>query len=68
MNGVDAVCGIAGLFHLNGSLEPKLIGGMTSLIRHRGPDDEGYLAVDVEKDCFNPVTLSGADSKIQTDL
>lgn len=41
---------------------------MTSPMHHRGPDDEGYLAVDVEKESFNPVSLSGADTKIQTDL
>ena len=62
------MCGIAGLFHLNGSLEPKLIGAMTSPLHHRGPDDEGYLAVNVEEECATPVTLSGADTKIPTDL
>ena len=62
------MCGIAGLLHLNGFLETNLIGAMTRSLHHRGPDDEGYLAVNVEEECMTPVALSGADTKTQTDL
>ena len=41
------MCGIAGIWHLNQSktVPPSLMGQMTATLRHRGPDDEGYLFV-----------------------
>lgn len=45
------MCGIAGIIKLDNEKEPLLphIHRMTERMRHRGPDDEGYLAVDLEK-------------------
>src|SRR5690348_8936412 len=38
------MCGIAGLFNLNGNpAEPLLVRRMTDAIVHRGPDDEGIF-------------------------
>lgn len=37
------MCGIAGVFVRDGGLDRKVIRDMTFSIRHRGPDDEGYL-------------------------
>lgn len=39
------MCGIAGIYHSHGTVDPKVIGKMTEILRHRGPDDEGYLFV-----------------------
>lgn len=41
------MCGITGLWQLDGKLavQPQLIQTMTTTLRHRGPDDEGYLFV-----------------------
>ncbi len=41
------MCGITGFWHLdpNRAVDPELITCMTATIRHRGPDDEGYLFV-----------------------
>jgi asparagine synthase (glutamine-hydrolysing) len=42
------MCGISGIWHLDNSrsISPSLIAQMTFTLRHRGPDDEGYLFVD----------------------
>lgn len=37
------MCGIAALFSLEGQKNSRLIVDMSSLIRHRGPDGEGYV-------------------------
>ena len=38
------MCGIAGIYSLKGqTVDSDLLKAMTSLISHRGPDDEGYL-------------------------
>ena len=41
------MCGITGLWHLDGNrtIHPQLIQTLTDSLRHRGPDDEGYLLV-----------------------
>src|ERR1700733_3517091 len=37
------MCGIAGIFNLNGEpVSPVLVRKMTDAIRHRGPDGEGF--------------------------
>lgn len=41
------MCGIAGFIDLNGNgVSPALLKRMTDVIRHRGPDDEGYVLID----------------------
>jgi len=44
------MCGITGLWNLDGKpIDPSQIQSATTLLRHRGPDDEGYLLVDTAK-------------------
>lgn len=40
------MCGITGIFQLNQNIETSILVGMTNSLRHRGPDDEGYLLAD----------------------
>lgn len=43
------MCGIAGIFHLDGSpIHTQQLLAMTRVIRHRGPDDEGFLLASTE--------------------
>ncbi len=62
------MCGIAGLINFNGTLDPQFICAMTRMLRHRGPDDEGYIAIDTQADSIMPVTLSGFDSVVKADF
>ena len=56
------MCGIAGIFSQSKRIYPEWIKVMTDTIRHRGPDDEGYLAVDTQnKEIY---TLIGDESKV----
>lgn len=43
------MCGISGLISYNNYIDVDLLQRMNSLIKHRGPDDEGYLLIK-EKD------------------
>jgi len=43
------MCGIAGIYNLDNSpIDVRKLLEMTNVIRHRGPDDEGYLLVDTQ--------------------
>jgi asparagine synthase (glutamine-hydrolysing) len=56
------MCGIAGFGGIGVQVEPQWIRTMTDTLRHRGPDDEGYLALK-----FSPQRafhLIGKDSKV----
>jgi len=55
------MCGITGIVSKKGFVAPLWIEGMTDKIKHRGPDDEGYLAINSHKRKCN--TLIGKDSK-----
>ncbi len=55
------MCGIAGVYSFGGSVDPHIIRRMTDFLRHRGPDDEGFLAVDSTS--RKVVSLIGIDSK-----
>ncbi len=55
------MCGIAGAYSFRGGIHPHVIRRMTASLRHRGPDDEGFLAVDSTS--RNAVNLIGTDSK-----
>ncbi len=59
------MCGICGLVGCdnNNTLYSKNISSMASLLRHRGPDDEGYIAISTRSREVTP--LSGNDSQIQ---
>jgi asparagine synthase (glutamine-hydrolysing) len=55
------MCGIAGIYSFKGEAKSKDIKKMTNSLRHRGPDDEGFLAVNLTLGkVFN---LTGAESK-----
>jgi len=44
------MCGICGIYNLNGKpADQDLLLKMTSLVRHRGPDDEGYCLIDTQR-------------------
>jgi len=55
------MCGIAGIYSLKGNINPEAIKKMAALLRHRGPDDEGYLAVNLESG--EVCHLNGVESK-----
>ncbi len=43
------MCGISGIYHLDGRIvDPGQLKHITNIIRHRGPDDEGYLLVNTK--------------------
>lgn len=62
------MCGIAGLINFKSVLGPELIGTMTRALRHRGPDDEGYIAADVQQEPVKVTALWGTDSSIKSTL
>src|ERR1039457_1017504 len=43
------MCGIAGFISLNNTIEPDQLKGATRLLRHRGPDAEGFYFTDDKK-------------------
>ena len=57
------MCGIAGIVHFHETLQPETIRRMTDALRHRGPDDEGFLAADLEKG--RGVPLLGPESPLK---
>lgn len=55
------MCGICGIFQLGDkSVDVNLLHKMTEEIKHRGPDDEGYSAIDSNAD--NIIRFSGNDT------
>jgi asparagine synthase (glutamine-hydrolysing) len=58
------MCGIAGIVNFQGALESHWIQRMTTVLRHRGPDDEGYLAAGTLVPELPCVSLGGADSSV----
>lgn len=56
------MCGIVGLWYLNQtqSVSPELIVQMTDILRHRGPNDEGYLLVNTTKNDY--INCGGTDT------
>jgi len=57
------MCGIAGIYSFKGNAKPEHIKRMADSLRHRGPDDEGFLAVNSEFTKAYPLT--GSESKVQ---
>lgn len=57
------MCGICGFFNnIEASVNALEIYAMAQRLRHRGPDDEGYIAVSTRNGMVTP--LGGADSQI----
>ncbi|MFN3995908.1 MAG: asparagine synthase (glutamine-hydrolyzing), partial [bacterium] len=54
------MCGICGIVSLN-KIKSEFIVKMNDTLKHRGPDDEGYLLYDLENAYF----LTGSESQIQ---
>lgn len=55
------MCGIAGFIDVAGhAIDPALLKRMTDSIRHRGPDDEGYVLID-QRSGYRK-TFAGVDS------
>lgn len=52
------MCGISALFAISSCVEMASIFSMTESIRHRGPDDEGYLIIKADSN-DTPVCASG---------
>ncbi len=41
------MCGIAGVWHLDGrGVSAEMLGRMADVLRHRGPDDRGFVVID----------------------
>jgi asparagine synthase (glutamine-hydrolysing) len=54
------MCGITGLVRFEESIPAKFLRDMTDVIRHRGPDDEGFYCI---TDDNRELILSGQDTK-----
>lgn len=53
------MCGISAIISKKGTLPASYLADMTSIIRHRGPDDEGFLLYKPEE---KPVVFAGNDT------
>ncbi len=56
------MCGICGLFNTSSDANVSTLHSMANLLRHRGPDDEGYIAVSTRDGVVT--SLGGADSQL----
>lgn len=56
------MCGIVGYFNTSGNVNINDIISSTDIIKYRGPDDEGYLFVDVNNRAINARTKNDAES------
>ncbi|MCX7813824.1 MAG: hypothetical protein N2250_09275 [Pseudothermotoga sp.] len=56
------MCGIAGIMSMN-QLNANYIKLMTDRLKHRGPDDEGFLVLNFNNETVLP--LVGDDSKVE---
>ena len=57
------MCGIAGIYNFRAEIHPKEIKKMTDSLWHRGPDDEGFLAINAKEKSVYPLT--GKESKVE---
>lgn len=59
------MCGIVGIWHRDGQpIDLAALHKATALLRHRGPDDEGYLLINKERDRVIPCGGKGTDSRL----
>lgn len=59
------MCGIFGAFNRNGSpLDLRFVQGATSALRHRGPDDEGYLIANTHTNRIEQYSGSDTDPSL----
>ena len=59
------MCGIAGIYSKHHKINATYIQTMTDALKHRGPDDEGFLAVNTKDS--NIFELTGEDSVVSYD-
>src|ERR1039458_9857272 len=59
------MCGIFGTFNPRG-IDPAMLVGAVTKLRHRGPDDEGYLFVNTARG--GTLACGGEDSDTRLDL
>ncbi|HQU31711.1 MAG: asparagine synthase (glutamine-hydrolyzing) [Planctomycetia bacterium] len=60
------MCGIAGIIELGGEkIDPGILKSMTDVIRHRGPDDEGYVLINQATSRFRSYSGHDSPSSIQ---
>jgi len=57
------MCGIVGIYNFSESVRPQLVKKMADTLRKRGPDDEGFVAVNSE--LGKVYMLTGSESKVQ---
>ncbi len=50
------MCGICGIYAFNDVIDPSVVHRMNQILKHRGPDDEGYIAADTRTGVFSPRT------------
>ena len=50
------MCGLCGIFSFKHKVAPAVVQKMNQLLRHRGPDDEGYLVAETKAGVFSPRT------------
>ncbi len=59
------MCGIFGVCHFTGRpVDPALVQRATTALRHRGPDDEGYLLADTQHGKFVPCGGPDTDRRL----
>ncbi|HOS83140.1 MAG TPA: asparagine synthase (glutamine-hydrolyzing) [Methanolinea sp.] len=56
------MCGISALFCLQGQCDPNNIITMTNCVRHRGPDDEGYVFFSLEEGQYKSYCIAGNET------
>jgi asparagine synthase (glutamine-hydrolysing) len=63
------MCGIAGIFNNNASVDHRHIKTMCDILCHRGPDDEGFIGVNTAEHTVRPLfgpQSQAAGEKIET--
>lgn len=63
------MCGILGLWHLDRKpINRSALAQATSILRHRGPDDEGYVLIDTRAACVFPCGGAETDPRLELPL